>query len=136
MRRLVLLVSAIVLVETTFFSALAPLLPHYEDEFGLTKQGAGVLTAIYVQPDRWGHGAGSALMRAALARLAELPYDEVILWTFKENGPALGFYERHGWSLDGEQKVHPRTEAAAVRLRRPTPKTGGAMPAEGTIERR
>lgn len=47
MRRLVFLVSAIVLVETTFFSALAPLLPHYEDELGLTKQAAGVLTAIY-----------------------------------------------------------------------------------------
>lgn len=47
MRRLVLLVSAVVLVESTFFSALVPLLPYYEDEVGLSKQGAGVLTAIY-----------------------------------------------------------------------------------------
>ena len=47
MRRLVLLVSAIVLVDTVFFAALAPLLPSYEDEFGLSKQGAGLLTAIY-----------------------------------------------------------------------------------------
>jgi MFS family permease len=46
-RRLVLLVSAIVLVDTVFFAALAPLLPSYEDEFGLSKQGAGLLTAIY-----------------------------------------------------------------------------------------
>jgi MFS family permease len=46
-RRLVPLVSAIVLVETVFFSALAPLLPYYEDELGLSKQGAGILTAIY-----------------------------------------------------------------------------------------
>jgi len=46
-RRLVLLVSAIVLVDTIFFAALAPLLPSYEDEFGLSKQGAGLLTAIY-----------------------------------------------------------------------------------------
>jgi MFS family permease len=46
-RRLVLLVSTIVLVDTIFFAALAPLLPSYEDEFGLSKQGAGFLTAIY-----------------------------------------------------------------------------------------
>ena len=47
MRRLVLLVSAIVLVDTIFFAALAPLLPTYEEEFGLSKQAAGLLTAIY-----------------------------------------------------------------------------------------
>ncbi len=47
MRRLLLLVSAIVLVESAFFSALVPLLPYYEDEVGLSKQGAGLLTAIY-----------------------------------------------------------------------------------------
>lgn len=47
MRRLVVLVSAIVLVEAIFFSALSPLLPHYEEELGLSKQAAGILTAIY-----------------------------------------------------------------------------------------
>ncbi|MGI8606340.1 MAG: MFS transporter, partial [Gaiellaceae bacterium] len=47
MRRLLLLVSAVVLVDTIFFAALAPLLPTYEEEFGLSKQGAGLLTAIY-----------------------------------------------------------------------------------------
>ncbi len=47
MRRLVFLVSSIVLVDTIFFAALAPLLPSYEDEFGLSKQAAGLLTAIY-----------------------------------------------------------------------------------------
>jgi MFS family permease len=46
-RRLVLLASAIVLVETVFFSALAPLLPHYEAQFDLSKQEAGILTAVY-----------------------------------------------------------------------------------------
>jgi MFS family permease len=46
-RRLVALVSAVVLVETVFFSALAPLLPHYSTEFGLSKTEAGMLTALY-----------------------------------------------------------------------------------------
>jgi len=47
MRRLFLLVAAVVLVDTMFFAAVAPLLPHYADEFGLSKTGAGILAAAY-----------------------------------------------------------------------------------------
>lgn len=47
MRRLLVLVSAIVLVESTFFSVLAPLLPHYADEFGLSTTALGILSAAY-----------------------------------------------------------------------------------------
>jgi predicted MFS family arabinose efflux permease len=46
-RRLLLLACAIVFVDTTFFSAMTPLLPHFEDEFGLSKSAAGVLAAAY-----------------------------------------------------------------------------------------
>jgi ribosomal protein S18 acetylase RimI-like enzyme len=59
-------------------------------------------------------------MRAAMDRLAGLPYDETVLWTFKDNVPAIAFYERHGWRADGEEKVHPRTQAVAIRFRHPT----------------
>jgi GNAT superfamily N-acetyltransferase len=78
------------------------------------------LVAIYVVPERWGQGAGTALMGAAMERLSGLPYDEVVLWTFKENPPAIAFYERHGWSRDGEEKVHQRAQAEAIRFRHPT----------------
>jgi MFS family permease len=47
MRRLFVLVSAVVLVDTMFFAAVAPLLPHFSDELGLSKTAAGVLTAAY-----------------------------------------------------------------------------------------
>lgn len=40
-------VCALVLVDTVFFSALAPLLPHYTRVAGLTKTGAGILVAAY-----------------------------------------------------------------------------------------
>jgi MFS family permease len=40
-------VCALVLVDTVFFSALTPLLPHYTQTAGLTKAGAGVLVACY-----------------------------------------------------------------------------------------
>ena len=47
MRRLLLLVSATVLLESTFFAVLAPLLPYYEEEFGLSASALGVLSAVY-----------------------------------------------------------------------------------------
>ena len=47
MRRLLLVVGAIVLLDTVFYAALTPLLPHYAEEFGLSKSGAGTLTAMY-----------------------------------------------------------------------------------------
>lgn len=47
MRRLLLLVSAIVAADTTFFTALTPLLPHYAHAYGLSKAGAGIFIATY-----------------------------------------------------------------------------------------
>jgi MFS family permease len=46
-RRLLLLTGAVVLVDTMFFSALTPLLPHYVRELDLGKAGAGALQAMY-----------------------------------------------------------------------------------------
>jgi MFS family permease len=46
-RRLLLLVCSIVLVDTMLYAALAPLLPHYAEEFGLSKGGAGLLVGAY-----------------------------------------------------------------------------------------
>jgi MFS family permease len=40
-------VSAVVLVDTMFYAAIAPLLPTYEADLGLSKAGAGVLSASY-----------------------------------------------------------------------------------------
>lgn len=47
MRRLFLLVAAVVLVDTSFYAAISPLLPEYADELDLSKTAAGVLTASY-----------------------------------------------------------------------------------------
>ncbi len=53
MRRLLVLVSVIVFVDAMLFGALAPLIPGYADEFGLSKTGAGLLVASF--------GAGALL---------------------------------------------------------------------------
>ena len=46
-RWLLLFVCALVLVDTIFFTALTPLLPHYAHAAGLSKAGAGILVAAY-----------------------------------------------------------------------------------------
>jgi MFS family permease len=47
MRRLFALVAAVILVDTMFYAAIAPLLPAYSDDLGLSKTAAGVLSASY-----------------------------------------------------------------------------------------
>ncbi|MDO8213989.1 MFS transporter [Conexibacter sp. CPCC 206217] len=47
MRRLLLLVGTIVLVDMMFYAAITPLLPDYADRYGLSTTAAGVLGAAY-----------------------------------------------------------------------------------------
>jgi MFS family permease len=47
MRRLLILVSAMVFLDVAFFAAIAPLLPDYVDKLDLSKAGAGILSAAY-----------------------------------------------------------------------------------------
>jgi MFS family permease len=47
MRRLLVLVCAVVLVETMLYAALVPLLPGYRHEFDLSKAAAGLLSGAY-----------------------------------------------------------------------------------------
>jgi MFS family permease len=47
MRKLLFRVSIVVLVDTSFYAAITPLLPELTDEYGLSKTGAGILAAAY-----------------------------------------------------------------------------------------
>lgn len=47
LRRLTVLVGAAVLLDTTFYAVVAPLLPSLSHSLGLSKLGAGILTASY-----------------------------------------------------------------------------------------
>ena len=65
MRRLLALVSAVVLVDTMLYAALTPLLPEYVDQYDLSKSGAGLLAAAYAA----GAFAGAVPGGLAAARL-------------------------------------------------------------------
>src|SRR3954464_12708371 len=47
LRKLLFLASAVVLVDTSFYAAITPLLPDLTEHFRLSKTGAGVLAAAY-----------------------------------------------------------------------------------------
>lgn len=47
MRRLVFLASAMIFFDVAFFAAIAPLLPDYADQLGLSEAEAGILSASY-----------------------------------------------------------------------------------------
>jgi MFS family permease len=47
MRRLLVFVSVVVAVDTLFFTALTPLIPHFAQKYGLSKAGAGVFISTY-----------------------------------------------------------------------------------------
>ena len=85
MRRLVLLLSAVVAVDTMFYTALAPLLPHFASRYGLGKGGAGVLAGLYA----FGVLAASVPGGIAASRLG--PKRAVLLGIALTSVASLGF---------------------------------------------
>jgi MFS family permease len=110
MRRLLLLVCAIVAVDTTFFTALTPLLPHFADKYDLSKAAAGLFIATYaagallgaipggVATSRWGPKAavltGLTLMSASSLGFALA--DDV--WTLSLARFLQGFGSVFSWA--------------------------------------
>jgi ribosomal protein S18 acetylase RimI-like enzyme len=79
---------------------------------------AAEIGALYVDPDRWRRGVGSALMSATLAALSERGRHDAVLWVLPENQPALAFYERFGFAVEhGIEKVEERSGRPVIRLR-------------------
>ena len=58
----------------------------------------GEVWALYAQPDAWGTGAGTALLRAALVDLAAAGHDACALWVLADNARAVAFYRRAGFT--------------------------------------
>src|ERR1700745_2395568 len=72
MRRLLLLVCALVWVDTMLYAALTPLLPHFVHDLHLSYAGAGVLVAAYAAGALVGGLPGGAAAARLGARRAVL----------------------------------------------------------------
>jgi GNAT superfamily N-acetyltransferase len=81
----------------------------FEDDeaVGAVSVGHGVVQTLYVMPEFWSRGIGSALHDHALDRLRKVNVREARLWTLTENHRARAFYEKRGWSLTGRTRVVP-----------------------------
>lgn len=69
-----------------------------------SEDGMGELYAIYVDPTRWGHGAGRALIERAEMSLRDSGFPEALLWVIDGNERAERFYRAAGWTRDGEKE--------------------------------
>jgi MFS family permease len=95
MRKLLVLVGAIVFVDTMFFAALTPLLPHYVGEFGIGRTGWGLLQAAYPA----GALLGALPSGMVAARFGVKPTVVLGLCSLAATSTAFGFADAL-WQID------------------------------------
>ena len=72
---------------------------NYRDE---TIQ-AGEIIALYILKDYYGKGVSKQLMHAAFVALDQ--FSEIYLWVLKENKRAIAFYQKMGFTFDGQEQI-------------------------------
>lgn len=66
-----------------------------------TAEFTGQLYVLYADPHSWGWGHGGALLSRVHELLAADRHSGALLWVAADNERSIGFYERHGWTMDG-----------------------------------
>lgn len=74
---------------------------------------AGEIFTLYVLPAYFGMGLGLRLMNAALERLQD--YRQIRVWLLKENKRAYRFYQKCGFTPDGNEKLS-KVGAVGIRM--------------------
>ena len=64
---------------------------------------AGEIIALYVLKDYYGKGVSKQLMHAAFVALD--PFSEIYLWVLKDNKRAIAFYQKMGFTFDGQEQI-------------------------------
>lgn len=66
-------------------------------------RGWGEIMSVYVLPEEFRKGYGTALFSYVFNRLLENGYPKVYLWVLEENDRAKRFYESMGFRANGER---------------------------------
>ena len=80
---------------------------------------AGHVWMLFVREPWWGTGLARRLLVAAEADAVERGWTELRLQTPSEHARARAFYEREGWTTDGEPLYEPTLGLVLVTYRRP-----------------
>ena len=100
MRRFTLLVAAVVLMDTSLYTALTPLMPRYADRFGMSQAGAGVLLACY------GAGVLAAAVPGGMLAARLGPKRAVLVGLVLIAGATVAFaFAGDPWTLGGARVV-------------------------------
>lgn len=74
-----------------------------EDDLG---EDVGEVSGLYVDPDFWDRGIGSALLGAVEEGMAQAGFKRAVLWTIAAYERTRAFYGHRGWQPDGATKHH------------------------------
>jgi len=80
-------------------------------------EGAGEVSALYVDPARWGLGIGRTLIEEARGRLVRQGYAAAGLWILSGNRRAQRFCGIDGWQADGARRLQVFAETAIDEVR-------------------
>jgi ribosomal protein S18 acetylase RimI-like enzyme len=92
--------KTLIATESGVIVGFATISPAQDDE----RTSPAELNALYVDPDCWKRGIGSALESAAQASLVQLGYRHAMLWVLAGNVRAIRFYQSQGWGSDGTSR--------------------------------
>jgi ribosomal protein S18 acetylase RimI-like enzyme len=82
-----------------------------------TAEFTGQLYVLYADPQSWGRGHGGALLSRVHELLAADRHSGALLWVAADNLRSIRFYERHGWTKDGETQCEEVAGATFDELR-------------------
>jgi len=72
---------------------------------GVVPKFGGEIYALYIHPDYFRQGVGTALFKTACQGLVDQKINSMILWALKKNKRACGFYESYKGDRVGKKKV-------------------------------
>jgi RimJ/RimL family protein N-acetyltransferase len=72
------------------------------------------LYSIYILPDEWGKGHGTALLKEAVNQARSLSINSLYLWVFKNNFRSRRFYANRGMIFDSKRVKLTEWEGISV----------------------
>ncbi|OZD10291.1 hypothetical protein CH275_01010 [Rhodococcus sp. 06-235-1A] len=100
--------------------------------FALGAPLGDVLELFYlaVDPEVWGEGIATRLLRAVDSFADSVGCETCVLWVIEDNERAIGVYENAGWIGTDDTQTDAASGRVERRLVRRTQRTGGSVEAE------